>query len=207
MKLLITDNYPLSRIGLVHLLKSNFPAAKLVEANDDEAIFECMNHEKFDLAILAVSHPGYNPMPILRKMKQNDPSMPVLIICIYSEELYGIRSLKAGASGYLSRESMTTELITAVSSLLSGEIYLSPFLASSMSTRQPRQRKQSHELLSDRELQILQMMASGKTAKKISAQTSLSVNTISTYRSRILAKLKFKTNAELTRFAIENALV
>jgi DNA-binding NarL/FixJ family response regulator len=207
MKVLIADNYPLSCAGLVQLLSSNFPNPKLVEAHDDESISESMSQEKFDLAILALSHPGKSSISVLKKMKQEDPAMPVLIICIYPEELYGIRSLKTGAAGYLSRESPLSEVLTAVNRLLAGEIYLSPFLAMSVSTRQRRQQKQSHELLSDRELQILQLMASGNTAKKISAQTSLSVNTISTYRSRILAKLKFKTNAELTRFAIENALV
>ena len=208
MKILIADNYPISRLGLTSVLHSNFPTYRLQEAYSEQEIYKVVRKNKLNLVVLAISHPGANAINILQKIKSLNKKLPVLIVCIYPEELYGLRALKIGASGYLSRESPVNDIITATKKILSGGIYISQGLAENMAGKLSKNiKKHSHELLSDRELQILQLMASGKTAKKISGQTFLSVNTISTYRSRILSKLNLKTNAELTRFAIENALV
>jgi DNA-binding NarL/FixJ family response regulator len=208
MKILIADNYPLSRFGLVNLFHPYFPDYKIREADNEESIFNCINKEKLKLIILAISHPGSNAIGLLQKIKSLHKETPVLIICIYPESLYGLRALKLGASGYLSRESPVSEMVVAVKKILSGGIYISPSLAENLAGKLSKDiNKPSHELLSDRELQILQLIASGKTAKKISSELFLSVNTISTYRARILSKLNLKTNAELARFAIENAII
>jgi two-component system invasion response regulator UvrY len=208
MKILIGDNYPLSRLGLVRLIDKNFPGYTYQAVDLAEDVMKFLKKEPFDLIILAFSHPGRNAMEILQKIKVKYPDTPVLIICIYPEELYGLRALKIGASGYISRESPETEVVKAIEKIISSGVYISPTLAENMAGKLSKNfHKQTHELLSDRELQILQFMASGKTARTISRETSLSVNTISTYRSRILSKLGMKSNADITRFAIENALI
>jgi len=207
-RILVADNYPLSRLGVALTLKDAFKKTVVLEASNSKEVYGLLKRNPFHLLIIAISQPGKNAIDLLKNVKAKYPKLPVLILCIYPESLYAYRALRMGASGYISRESSSADLIKAASKLLEGGSYVSSALAENMVSKLNKKVNiSSHELLSDRELQVLQLMALGKTAKTIANEVNLSVSTIGTYRQRILNKLDLKTNGELTRFAIENALV
>lgn len=163
---------------------------------------------KFDIVISDVSMPSKNGLEALKILKIEFPHLPVLILSIHPEELYAIRVLKAGASGYMTKESAPEELVKAVRMVMNGRKYITPSLAEKMASNLDHDfSKLPHELLSDRELDVLKLIASGKTVSEIATELSLSVNTISTYRSRILEKMNLKSNSELTYYAISNSLL
>lgn len=207
-KILIADNYPLSRLGILNSLAKLNQRMETFEASNSKEMYHVLKTERIHLIIMGLSHPGKNAIELLKAVNTKYPKIPVLILCIYPESLYAFRALRKGASGYISRESSVSDLIKAVTKLLEGGCYVSNALAENMVGKLNKKIDvSSHELLSDRELQVLQLMAYGKTAKTIASEVNLSASTIGTYRQRILTKLDLKTNAELTRFAIENALV
>jgi DNA-binding NarL/FixJ family response regulator len=161
-----------------------------------------------DLVVLDIAMPGRGGLDILKEIKTQMPRLPVLMLSMYPEEQYAIRVLKSGASGYLTKESAPAELVKAIQQISQGRKYISPYLAEKLAIDlEVSTDKLPHELLSDREYQVMCMIASGKTLKEIAAGLSLSIKTISTYRSRILEKMNMKTNAELTHYAIKNRLV
>ena len=207
-RILVADNYPLSKIGIIHTLKEEYKKATFFEASNAKEVFDLLKRYSFNLLIIAISQPGKNAIDLLKMVKAKYPKLSILILCIYPESLYAFRALRMGASGYISRESSVNDLLKAVAKLLAGGSYVSSSLAENMVGKLNKKINiSSHELLSDRELQVLQLMALGKTAKTIANEVNLSVSTIGTYRQRIMHKLDLKTNGELTRFAIENALV
>ena len=208
LKILVADNYPLHRMGICQVLEANIPKIELSEVSDVKGMMGQLKLKKFNLLILALSHPGKNIIDLLKAIKLKHPKTPVLVICIYPESIYGYRALSVGASGYITRETPINDLITAVKSILKGDSYISSSLAQNMLSKMSKQNKAtSIELLSNRELQILQLMAAGKKTHLIAEETNLSVSTVGTYRQRIFTKLDMKTDAELTRFAIDNSLV
>lgn len=207
-KVLVADNYPLSRLGLCNSIQTHFPSIELTETSCPLEVIELLSASAYNLLILAVSNPGNNNIDLIKKIKLAHPKVAILLICIYPENIYGYRALSVGASGYVNRESPINEVIIAIKNILKGESYISSTLARNIITRiNKRSKTRSIELLSNRELQILQLMAAGKKPNSIAAETNLSLSTIGTYRQRIFSKLDMRTDAELTRFAIDNSLV
>ena len=207
-KFLIADDHSLIRKGLSTLLREEYPGAEVSEVTDASALIKEAVVQKWDLIISDISMPGRNILETLRELKKILPATPVLILSVHPEDQYVVRALKAGASGYLNKESHPDELLKAVKQLLQGKKYISAEGAEKLAASfgdDPNQLP--HEKLSEREFDVMKRIASGKTVSEIAASLSLSVNTISTYRGRILEKMSMQNNAELTLYAIENKLV
>jgi len=208
MKILIADDHAVVREGLKQILSESPEMVVTAEASTGPEVFEKIGKDDFDLIVLDIAMPGRGGLDILKEIKNKKPRLPVLILSMYPEDQYAVRVLKAGASGYMTKESAPAELINAIKQISKGKKYVSPSLAEKLAldleitTGRP-----PHESLSDREYQVMCMIASGKTLKEIAEKLSLSIKTISTYRSRILEKMNMKSNAELTHHAIKNRLV
>jgi two-component system invasion response regulator UvrY len=207
MKFLIADDHAIVRRGLAQILCEEFPAAKVSEvANSNEAL-EAVRRENWDVILLDISMPGRNGIETLKQIRSEGIRSPILMLSMHSEDQYAVRVLKAGASGFVNKESATEELLVAVHKVLSGRKYITASVAEKLAqTIGGDGRQSAHELLSDREMQVLHLIASGKTVSEVADELSLSVNTISTYRTRLLEKLSLNNNAELTRYAIDNHL-
>jgi two-component system, NarL family, invasion response regulator UvrY len=163
---------------------------------------------EYDVLLLDISMPGRSGLDILKQLKSDRPKLSVLVLSMYSEEQYALRALKAGASGYMTKESATDELIEAIRKVSTGRKYISPSVAERLAfSLESGDERPPQETLSDREFQVMCMIASGKTIKAIAAELSLSIKTVSTYRARILEKMRMNNNAELTHYAIQNKLV
>ncbi len=208
MKILIADDHTVVRQGLRLILANEFKKATFGEANDTDALFEQLKKDEWDVVIMDLSMPGGSGLNTLKEIKHNHPQMPVLVLSMYPEDQYAVRTLKAGASGYLTKESASEELVNAMHKILRGGKYINASVAEKLLLQIGNDDgRPPHELLSDREYQVLCMIASGKEVGQIATDLSLSVKTVSTYRARILEKMNMKTNAELTHYAIENKLV
>lgn len=208
MNFLIADDHAIVRKGLVQLLREEFPSAHITEVNNGAEVYEKVREKVWDVILLDISMPGRNGVEILKQLQAEGIKAPVLMLSMHSEDQYAVRVLKAGAMGFLNKETATDELVAAVRKILMGRKYITPTIAEKLvEDTASFLGKPSHELLSDREMQVLQLIGKGKTVSDIADEISLSVNTISTYRSRILEKLHLSNNAELTKYAIENNLV
>jgi DNA-binding NarL/FixJ family response regulator len=208
LKVLVVDDFPLFRRGVRDLLGEGIKDAKIGEASDAHEMLKLLRLKPWDVAILDISMPGMNGLDALKQVRQEFPDLPVLILSMYPEEQYAIRTIKAGADGYLAKSSAPEELVNAIKKVHEGGKYVSPALGEALAlTLKSGAEKVPHELLSDREYQVLCFIGSGKTVGEIADETNLSVTTISTYRARILEKMRMKTNAELTRYAIQQGLV
>ena len=207
MKVLISDDHAIVRKGLIGLLKEGYPDVEVFEAGNSSDTIDIARRELPDVILMDISMPGKNGMETLKQLKADGVRSPILMLSMHPEEHYAIRCLKAGASGFINKESATEELLGAVQKVLSGKKYISPAVAEQLAENVESGARPLHETLSDREMQVLQRIASGKTVSEIAEEIFLSVNTISTYRGRILEKLKLSNNAEITRYAIENDLV
>jgi two-component system, NarL family, invasion response regulator UvrY len=207
MRFLIADDHAIVRKGLIQLLREEFTMSEVREvANGNDALGEARK-QPWDAILLDISMPGRSGIEILKEIRAYGVKTPILIISMYPEEQYAIRALKAGASGFLNKESANEELLAAVHTILGGRRYISPIVADKLADALGDMGEiQAYELLSDREMQVLHEIASGKTVSEIAKQFALSVNTISTYRTRILEKLSLNNNAELTRYAIDHRL-
>lgn len=208
MRFLIADDHAIVRKGLAQILRENFPDCTICEAASSNEVLDKVKDGIWDAILMDISMPGRNGLETLKQIRDYGIKAPVLVISMHPEEQYAVRVLKAGASGYLNKETAMEELIQAIQKILSGRKYISAGLAEKMAEGLDVQSgKAPHESLSDRELQVLQRIAAGKTVGEIAAEISLSVNTISTYRSRILEKLNLENNAELMRYAIDNGII
>lgn len=207
MRILIADDHDIFRRGLKATLAEEFKKITFGEARSAQEALDQVRKQKWELAILDISMPGKSGLDILDEIKGAQPNLPVLLLSMHPEEQFARRALKSGASGYLTKESVPEEIMRAVRRALSGGRYVSAMLAEKLAWDLRRTDKPLHELLSNREFQILRMMASGKTAKGVAEELCLSVKTVSTYRARILEKTGMKNNAELIRYAVENRLV
>ncbi len=207
MRVLVADDHAMLRKGIRQIL-SEIPSITTVdEATNGQEVLARIAKKLYDLVILDISMPGRNGLDILKQLKAERPRLPVLVVSMHPEEQYALRALKAGASGYLTKESAPDELIAAVQKILEGGKYVSQSLAERFVTELSKPSdKPLHELLSDREYEIFCLIASGKTVSEIGEDLALSVKTVSTYRSRIIEKTNLKTNAEITRYVIENGL-
>ncbi len=207
-KFLIADDHAIVRKGLVQLIREEFYEAEIAEATDSNEVYEKVKSQIWDVILLDISMPGRNGLDILKQLRAEGIKAPILMLSMHPEEQYAIRVLKAGASGFLNKESANAELVLAIQKVLTGRKYISASLAEKLADNAgDKSDKALHESLSDREMQVLQMLASGKTVSEVGIEISLSVNTISTYRARLLEKLSLNNNAELTRYALDNGLV
>ena len=209
MRILIADDHAVIRRGLKQILLDEYPSADIEEAGDAEAAIKKSITGNWDVVISDLSMPGRSGLDLVQHVKQNFPKLPVLILSIHPEEQYAIRALKAGASGYLNKEAAPEELVMAVQRVLQGRKYISPSIAEKMADELDKEKtnKASHEFLSDRELDVFKLIAGGTSVTDISEKLSLSITTVSTYRARIMNKMNMKSNADLTRYALENNLI
>lgn len=208
IRVLVADDHAIVRRGLIQILAEEPDMAVVGEAQDAQELFDLTRQQAWDIVILDVSMPGRSGLEILKELKSDYPSRPVLMLSVHPEDQYAIRTLKAGASGYLSKDSAPGELVGAVRKAVQGGKYVSPTLAEKLAfDLMPEADRLPHETLSDREFQVLCRIASGKTVSEIADEMSLSVKTISTYRTRLLEKMNLKNNAELTHYAIQQGLV
>jgi len=208
VRIIIADDHTVVRKGLKQILLEEFPSAHIEEVSDAEELLKKVMKAEWDVVISDLSMPGRSGLESLQQIKQHYPRLPVLILSVHSEEHYAIRVLKAGASGYLSKDTASDELVKAVNRVLLGKKYITASIAEKLaSTLDQDNDKPSHEHLSDREFEVLKLIAGGKSVSDIAAMLSLSVTTVSTYRARILTKMNMKTNADLTLYAIENKLL
>ena len=208
IKILIADDHAVVREGLKQIISENPDMLVTDEANNGQEVLNKVSEQHYDVVLLDITMPGRSGLDVLKQLKSKKPKLPVLMLSVHPEEQYAVRTLKAGASGYLTKGSATEELIAAIRKISQGKKYVSSSLAEKlafdldMDYEKPR-----HETLSDREYQVMSMIASGKTVKEIADELSLSVQTISTYRSRILEKMKMKNNAEIIYYAVKQGLV
>lgn len=208
INVIIGDDHPIVRRGLKEILTEEPDMKVLGEGQTAQNVLELVQRLHCDIVIMDITMPGRSGLEVLRELKQEQPRLPVLILSMHPEEQYGVRALKAGAAGYLTKESAPEKLIGAIRKIVSGGKYVSPVLAEKLAFDVEKDAHQpAHECLSDREYQVMTMIASGKTVGEIAAELNLSVKTISTYRMRILEKMSIKSNAELTYYAIKNDLV
>lgn len=208
LRILIADDHAIIRRGLRQILLEEFPSSFIDEVTNAEDVLKKTFAQDWDIIICDLSMPGRSGLEVIHDVKQNYPSLPVLILSIHPEEQYAIRVLKAGASGYLTKEAAPEELVNAVKRLLQGRKYISPSIAEKMVEELDQNRvKPAHELLSDREFQVFKRLAEGGSVSEIAESLSLSATTVSTYRSRILMKMDMRSNAELTRYALEVKLI
>lgn len=207
MRILIADDHDVVRRGLREMLADEFKDAEFGEASDARQAVSKALLRKWDLLVLDIAMPGRSGLDALKEVKVQRPKLPVLVLSMYPERQYALRALRSGAAGYLTKASASAELVGAVKKILDGGKYVSATLAEQLAGELTAPtRGVPHETLSDREFEVLCLIASGKTVKEIATTLTLSVNTISTHRSRILAKMKMKTSAELTHYAIANKL-
>ncbi|HEY2548642.1 MAG TPA: response regulator transcription factor [Candidatus Acidoferrum sp.] len=208
MRVLIADDHAVFRRGLKETIGEAFPKVAFGEAKSAAETLESVRLQNWDIVILDISMPGKSGLDILGDLKRLRPKVPILLLSMHPEEQYARRALKAGASGYLTKESVPEELKMAVRKIVAGGRYVSATLAERLAfDLRSGVDLPLHELLSDREFQVLRMIASGKTVKQIADEVGLSVKTVSTYRSRILEKTELKTTAELIRYAFQAQLV
>jgi len=208
IKILIVDDHPIVRKGLKQLLEEAKDIFVADEAVCGREVLEKVKKNDYDVILLDISLPDISGLEILKELKLEKPEVNILILSMHSEEQYAVRTLRSGASGYLTKEKLPEELIMAIRRVAGGKKYISPSIAELLAFNlEEGTKKAAHEVLSDREFRVMCMIATGKTLKDIGEELSLSIKTISTYRSRILTKMNMKNNSEIIRYAIENKLV
>lgn len=208
LKVYLADDHLLIREGLKKILSSEKNFMIVGESGDPDEVLDFINDNEVDILILDLNMPGRSGLDILKHVKNIKPEVKVLILSMYSEDQFGERTIKAGASGYITKESASEELLNALHKIAKGGNYVSPAFAEKLLFRKQNiPDKKPHEILSDREFQIMILLAKGKTQVEISNELALSSSTVNTYRSRILEKLNLKSNAEIIRYAIQNNLI
>jgi two-component system invasion response regulator UvrY len=208
IEILIADDHAIVRSGLKQILEETPDIIVAGEAANGREVLEKLRSRRWDVLVLDITMPGRSGLDILKDIRQINPTLPVLVLSMHAEEQFATRMIKAGAAGYLNKESAPEELVKAIRKVYGGGRYVSAAQAERMVAEIAGDTsKMPHELLSDREYEILCLFASGRTATQVAQQLSISVKTVSTYRSRILEKMRMSTNAELTHYAIKNGLV
>jgi len=208
LRILVADDHPIVRRGLKQILSDQLPSVMIGEAGNAAATLQLFGRTNWDVVVLDISMPGRNGLEVLRDLKRLRSRVPVLVLSIHPEEQFAVRVVKAGAAGYLGKDSAPEELVEAIKTVLTGRKYLTPTVAEHLAFAvEADGRVARHELLSDREHHVLRSIAIGKTVSQIAAELSLSVKTISTYRTRLRRKMGLKTTAELIRYALQHHLV
>ncbi len=208
IRVLIADDHPMVREGLKKILKEEPDIQVVCEAIDGKQILEQVEEYKLNVAVIDLSMPRMNGLEVLKELRQKRPALPVLVLSMHPEERFALRVLRAGAAGYLTKESAPEDLVKAIRKAVQGGKYITPTLAEKLAyDLEAKSMNPVHEALSDRELQVMCMIASGKKVRKISQELFLSINTVNTYRTRILEKMNMKSDTELTYYAMQNRLI
>ncbi len=208
IRVLVADDHAVVRRGLVAILNTEPSMVVAGEARNGREAIKAVRDHQYDVLVLDITMPDIGGLEVLRQIQGIRPELPILILSVHSEEQYATRTLKAGAAGYMNKESAPDELVNAIVQVASGRKYVTPSLAQRLADRLGEPGAQSpHDALSNREYQVMCMLASGKTISDIAEALSLSVKTISTYRARILEKMKLENTAEIIRYAIKHGLV
>ena len=208
MKVIIADDHPVVRQGLRQMLAVEQDLTVVGEARNGQEVVELSRRVPWEVAVLDYNMPGKNGLELIKELRQRYPGRAVLILSMYPEDRYAVRALKAGAAGYLTKESAPEELVSAIRKVAGGGRYVTPTLGEKLALELEDNRgKPLHETLSDREYQVMWMIASGKTVRQIADELFLSPNTVSTHRTRILRKMNMKSTAELMHYAIAHHLV
>jgi len=207
-KVLIIDDHEIFRQGLKKIISENFHDVQFAEAVSAEEAFSLYSKENWDIVITDINLPGRSGIDIVKDLNQNHPEIPILVLSMYPEEQFALRVIKAGASGYLSKNGALTELIGAMQNLLGGKKFITSSVADVLvSDLQKKPQKYAHSSLSDREFEVFCSLGLGKTVSQIAEELSLSIKTISTHRSKILSKMGMTTNAEIVKYAWEHKLI
>jgi two-component system, NarL family, invasion response regulator UvrY len=208
INILLADDHAIVRMGIRQILLDEFPSAQIVEVAGGEQLISQITHQKWDVVVSDLTMPGVNGFDALIKIRQMAPKLPVLIMSMQPEDQWAIKLLKAGASGYLNKESLHSDLIPSIHTVLLGKKYITSSLAEKLTDSLGENwDKLMHESLSRRELEVLILLAKGYTVTAIAEQLSLSITTISTYRTRIMEKMDLKSNADVMRYARDNNLI
>jgi two-component system, NarL family, invasion response regulator UvrY len=206
VKILIADDHPLLRRGVRELLEEQSDFVVKGEAANGQEVLKHVTNDRWNLVIMDITMPGRNGLEVLREVKRLRPQLPVLILSMHGGEEFVERALKAGASGYLTKDAALNELIRAIRKIIGGGKYLSPALAEQVAFTKSSAFKRRIASLSEREQQVLEMIASGNSLKQIAVELAVSAKTVTTYRCRVLDKLKLKNNADLTRHVLKHRL-
>jgi two-component system invasion response regulator UvrY len=208
IRILIADDHAIVRRGLKQLLLEQYPTAQIGETNDAEDLVAKVMEQEWDVVVCDMSMPGRSGLDALQQIKEIAPKLPVLIMSMYPEDQYAIRVLKAGGSGYLGKETIHDDLVRAIETVRMGRKFITPSIAEKLANAlDTDMNKPMHEDLSNREFDVFKLLSMGRSISEIASQLSLSTTTVSTYRARILTKMNMRSNAELTRYAIENNIV
>lgn len=204
---IIADDHSVVRRGIREIIQDAYPDALIQEAGDAETLLQMVGQQPPDLVITDLSMPGRSGLDAIQQLRQMHPRLPVIVLSMYPEDQYAVRALKSGAAGYLNKETAPDELVNAIGQVLQGKKYITAAVAEKLYALLNTGSQPPYQLLSDREFEVFKQIASGKSISQIAEQLSLSATTISTYRARILEKLDLKTNADLTRYAMEMQLL
>ena len=205
---LVADDHPLVRSGLKHVLAKEPDFAAPGEAKDSEEVLDLLAQQHWDALVLDIAMPGPSGLETLAEIRRRWPDIPVLILSVFPEEQFAVRAIRSGANGYLTKTDAPAELVRAIRCILGGKKYVSPTTAEALANVvRSGTNRVSHELLSDREFQVMRRIAAGKTVSEIAEEIGLSVKTVSTYRARALEKLNMRTNSQFTQYAIRSGLI
>ena len=210
ISILLADDHPYLRRGLAQILADEFHGAVIGEASNVPELLEQAEKQRWDVVVLDLNMPGRGGLEALHELKRLYPNLPVLTLSMYPEDQFAVRVLRAGGAGYLTKESAPQQLVLAVKTIWAGGRFITPKAAELLAAhvhQHGNSEQPVHSSLSDREYEVFRLIAAGKTITEISDQLSLSIKTVSTYRSRILEKLSLKTNADLARYAVQHRLV
>ncbi|MEO5948127.1 MAG: response regulator transcription factor [Chitinophagaceae bacterium] len=208
LKIIIADDHAVIRKGLKQILLEQYPAAIIGEAGNAEVLIASTLNEKWDVVICDMSMPGRSGLDALNQIKKSTPQLPVLIMSMYPEDQYAVRVLKAGASGFLGKETIHDDIVKAIETVMLGKKFITPEIAEKLADAVDTGiQRPLHETLSDREFDVFKLLSAGKTITEIGEQLFLSATTISTYRSRIMEKMNLRSNSDLTRYAIEKDII
>jgi len=208
IKILIADDHPLILKGLKILIDDEPDMKVVAEARDGKEAIDLLKNNKYDIAVIDISMPKKSGIEVLENIKYEKIDIPILILSVYPEEQYAMRLIKSGASGYLTKDSAPDELVKAIRKICDGGKYISDIFATKIvNTISEPETDKPHELLSNREYRVMCLLAMGKSLKEIGRELNITNKTVSTYRTRLLEKMKLKTNAELTKYAMENKLI
>lgn len=209
IRVLVADDHAIVREGLKQILTKSGDLEVAGEAANGNDVLKMVRDQKWDVLVTDMSMPGRNGLELIKLVKSACPKLPVLVLSMYGEEQFAVRAIRAGASGYLNKESASDQLVSAIRKIAGGGVYVSPAVAEAL-LRNVRDgdtvHKQPHELLSDRELQVLQLIAAGKSVTEIAAALSLSPKTVSTHKARLMEKMRMTNQAELIRYAMAHGL-
>jgi len=208
IRVLVADDHPVVRRGLIQIVNAENDLNVVAEAATSQGVLDVLNREPLDVVVLDITMPGRSGLDILDEIRKNHSGIKIIVLSFHPEEQYAVRAIRAGASGYLNKDSAPDQLVTAIRRVAAGRKHLTPEVAEALALAIDNTgHKALHEELSDREFQVLRLIGSGKSVSEIALELSISVKTVSTYRSRILQKMHLKTNSELTRYVFEHGLI